>query len=179
MGHPIDKIELIVLGGTVLEYPRQYLTWFTTQCFYSCNTYPYKNSRKMLSLEEEQKINETSNVRIIGYTLETRPDGITDESVYFLRNLGVTRMQIGIQHTSNRILKKVNRGHTIEDSMNALDLASGLFQGRGAERPESWLHAAIGLGDNSVHTSRRRLCWSFLGAHVCTFQDNIVCQERT
>ena len=120
MGHPIDKIELIVLGGTVLEYPRQYLTWFTTQCFYSCNTYPYKNSRKMLSLEEEQKINETSNVRIIGYTLETRPDGITDESVYFLRNLGVTRMQIGIQHTSNRILKKVNRGHTIEDSMKAI-----------------------------------------------------------
>jgi len=122
MGHPLDKIELIVLGGTVLEYPREYLTYFTIQCYYTCNIYPLKNDRKMLSLKEEQKINETNKIKIIGLTLETRPDGINYESIYFLRLLGVTRMQIGIQHTSNRLLSIVNRGHTIEDSIDAIKL---------------------------------------------------------
>ena len=121
-GHPLDKIELIVLGGTVLQYPRGYLVDFIRKSFYICNIYPKKNSRKMLTLEEEQTINETSNCRVIGLTLETRPDGINHESIHFLRRLGVTRMQIGIQHTNNRLLKKINRGHTIEDSIHAIQL---------------------------------------------------------
>lgn len=121
-GHPLDKLELIVLGGTVLEYPREYLEYFVRQCFFICNMYPLKSGRDMLSLEEEQKLNETSKIRIIGLTLETRPDGINHESIYFLRRLGVTRMQIGIQHTHNHLLKKINRGHTVEDSINAIRL---------------------------------------------------------
>ena len=121
-GHPLDKIELIVLGGTVLQYPRGYLVDFIRNSFYICNIYPKKNSRKMLTLEEEQTINETSKCRVIGLTLETRPDGINHESIHFLRRLGVTRMQIGIQHTNNRLLKKINRGHTIEDSIHAIKL---------------------------------------------------------
>ena len=121
-GHPLDKVELIVLGGTVLEYPRGYLEDFITKSFYICNIYPKKSGRKILSLKEEQEINETSNCRVIGLTLETRPDGINHESIHFLRKLGVTRMQIGIQHTNNRLLKKINRGHTIEDSINAIKL---------------------------------------------------------
>ena len=122
LAHPLDKIELIVLGGTVLEYPRGYLIDFIRKSFYICNIYPKKSGRKMLSLEEEQVINETSNCRVIGLTLETRPDGINHESIHFLRRLGVTRMQIGIQHTNNRLLKKINRGHTIEDSIHAIKL---------------------------------------------------------
>lgn len=122
MGHEPDKIELIVLGGTALEYPREYLKYFSTECFYICNTFPQKRVRTMLSLEEEQKINETANVRIIGYTLETRPDSINHESLHFMRILGVTRVQIGVQHTNNRLLRIVNRGHTIEDSYKALEL---------------------------------------------------------
>jgi ELP3 family radical SAM enzyme/protein acetyltransferase len=121
-GHPLDKLELIVLGGTVLEYPREYLEYFVRQCFFICNMYPLKSGRDMLSLEEEQKLNETSKIRIIGLTLETRPDGINHESIYFLRRLGVTRMQIGVQHTHNHLLKKINRGHTVEDSINAIRL---------------------------------------------------------
>ena len=122
MGHPLDKLEIIVLGGTVLEYPREYLTYFTNQIFYICNIYPFLNSRSMLSLEEEQKINEKSNIKIIGYTLETRPDSITQESIYYLRSLGVTRMQIGIQHTSDRLLHIVNRGHGVKESIEAIKL---------------------------------------------------------
>ena len=122
MGHPLDKLEIIVLGGTVLEYPREYLTYFTRQIFYICNIYPFVDSREMLSLEEEHKINMTSEVKIIGYTLETRPDGIDHESIHYLRWLGVTRMQIGIQHTSNRLLNIVNRGHGVEESIEAIKL---------------------------------------------------------
>ena len=122
MGHPLDKLEIIVLGGTVLEYPREYLTYFTNQIFYICNIYPFLNSRSMLSLKEEQKINEKSNIKIIGYTLETRPDSITQESIYYLRSLGVTRMQIGIQHTSDRLLHIVNRGHGVKESIEAIKL---------------------------------------------------------
>ena len=122
MGHEPDKIELIILGGTALEYPRELLEYFSTECFYICNTFPKKNNRPMLSLQEELKINETAEVRIIGYTLETRPDSINNESLFFMRSLGVTRVQIGVQHTSNRLLNIVNRGHSIEDSMDALKL---------------------------------------------------------
>ena len=122
MGHPLDKLEIIVLGGTVLEYPREYLTYFTTKIFYICNVYPFIDSRPMLSLEEEQNINMTADIRIIGYTLETRPDGIDHESIHYLRSLGVTRMQIGIQHTNNRLLEIINRGHTVEDSIRAIKL---------------------------------------------------------
>ena len=122
MGHPLDKLEMIVLGGTVLEYPREFLEYFTTQVFYICNVYPFIDSRPMLTLEEEQNINMTTDIRIIGYTLETRPDGIDHESIHFLRSLGVTRMQIGIQHTNNRLLEIINRGHTVEDSMKAIKL---------------------------------------------------------
>jgi len=121
-GHPLDKLELIVLGGTVLEYPREYLEYFVRQCFFICNMYPLKSGRDMLSLEEEQTLNETRKIKVIGLTLETRPDGINHESIYFLRRLGVTRMQIGIQHTHNHLLKKINRGHTVEDSINAIRL---------------------------------------------------------
>ena len=122
MGHPLDKLEMIVLGGTVLEYPREYLIYFTTQIFYICNIYPYLDSRRMLSLQEEQNINMTADIKIIGYTLETRPDGIDNESIYFLRSLGVTRMQIGIQHTNNRLLEIINRGHKVDDSIKAIKL---------------------------------------------------------
>ena len=122
MGHPLDKLEIIVLGGTVLEYPREYLTYFTNQVFYICNVYPFIDSRPMLTLEEEQNINMKADIRIIGYTLETRPDSIDHKSIHYLRSLGVTRMQIGIQHTNNVLLKNINRGHTVEDSMKAIKL---------------------------------------------------------
>ena len=62
-----------------------------------------------------------TSFKVVG-TRPTRPDGIDHESIHYLRSLGVTRMQIGIQHTNNELLKIVNRGHTIEDSIRALKL---------------------------------------------------------
>jgi ELP3 family radical SAM enzyme/protein acetyltransferase len=77
-----------------------------------------------LNIDEEIKRNETSKVRIIGICIETRPDALIDENgetwLKRFRKWGVTRVQLGVQHTNNMILKKINRGHTIEDAEKAI-----------------------------------------------------------
>ncbi|AFZ79029.1 histone acetyltransferase, ELP3 family member protein [Theileria equi strain WA] len=123
-GHVIDKIEIIVLGGTWSGYPRKYQFDFIRDIFYAANIYPkpIESARKRGTLECEQKLNETATCRIIGLTLETRPDRITPHEIETLRILGCTRVQLGIQHTNDSVLEYVNRGHTIHDSINAIYL---------------------------------------------------------
>ncbi len=121
-GLPIDKIELMASGGTFGSYPLDYRIEFTRDLYYAANTF-YINKderRERFSLEEEILINMTSSVRIIGYTLETRPDHITEKEILLLRKLNCTRIQIGVQHTDDNILKKVNRGCYYKDAVLAI-----------------------------------------------------------
>tara|TARA_B110000285_G_scaffold33230_1_gene34792 strand:- start:95 stop:1129 length:1035 start_codon:yes stop_codon:yes gene_type:complete len=76
----------------------------------------------MKTLLEEITINEGSKIHIIGLTLETRPDNITLEEIKELRKYNCTRVQLGVQHTDNSVLKKIQRGHTIEATYNAIKL---------------------------------------------------------
>jgi ELP3 family radical SAM enzyme/protein acetyltransferase len=127
MGHPIYgcKSELIVLGGTWSSYSMEYRRKFITECYYAYNTYyddKSQPSRPMLSLAEEKEINVTATCRIIGLTIETRPDCITPEEIDSFMEFGITRVQIGIQHTNNKILKKINRQCTIEQCMEGIKL---------------------------------------------------------
>ena len=129
LGHPVDKIEILILGGTWSEYPIPYQEEFLRDIYWSANTFydgniEFKNKRKALSLIEEQNINDDINnkCRIIGLTLETRPDTITVEEIERMRYYGCTRLQIGIQHTNNMILKKINRGCYNEDAIKAVRL---------------------------------------------------------
>ena len=80
------------------------------------------SSRPMLSLSKEKDLNTKVSCRIIGLTIETRPDCITQEEIDTFMEFGVTRVQIGIQHTNNRILKKINRQCTIEQCMTGIQL---------------------------------------------------------
>ncbi|CAA9991067.1 radical SAM protein, putative [Plasmodium knowlesi strain H] len=122
-GHVADKIEVLVLGGTWSSYDVEYQREFIRDVYYAANIYPLlKNRRKKFSLEKEQEINETSNCRIIGLTLETRPDQINKEELIRLRSYGCTRVQLGIQHTDDFILKKVNRQCTLQDAIRAIYL---------------------------------------------------------
>ena len=106
MGHTSDKLEVLVLGGTWSEYPRHYQDRFITELYYAANVYDEIDKRKMLSLEEEIYINENqARLHIIGITLETRPDTITLEEIKNFRRYNCTRLQIGVQHTNNNILK--------------------------------------------------------------------------
>jgi ELP3 family radical SAM enzyme/protein acetyltransferase len=119
MGHFLDKIEFEVSGGTWSEYPREYQNEFIRDGYYAANTYG-KPTRERLSLEEEIILNETNEIHIIGLTIETRPDSINLSEISTFRMYNVTRVQMGLQHTDNKLLRKINRGHTIEDSMNAI-----------------------------------------------------------
>jgi len=130
MGHPCDKVELLILGGTWDSYPKQYREDFCRDIFYAANCFSadlvsalQRTSRPRGSLEEEKKRNETTDgCKIIGLTMETRPDCINFESVSFLRRMGCTRVQLGLQHTEDVILKKINRGHAVQDAARALKL---------------------------------------------------------
>ena len=125
-GHQPDKIELLVLGGTWSAYPWKYQQWFIKRCFEAANYFPYKFRHKKIPakirsyhLAQAQKINETAKYRIIGITLETRPDWVTAKEVKRLRELGCTRVQLGIQILDDKILHLIQRGHQIKDSIIA------------------------------------------------------------
>ena len=123
MGHALDKLEIIVLGGTWSEYPEQYRDDFITKLYYSANVFINIYKRDVLSLEEEIRINqEESNIHIIGLTLETRPDTINLNEIKKFRKYNCTRIQLGVQHTDNSVLKKINRGHNIECVYEAIKL---------------------------------------------------------
>jgi len=112
-GHETDKIEMIILGGSWTHYPKEYQEWFIKRLFEACNNRPAGN------LEQAQKLNETAKNRIIGLSVETRPDLITENEALWLRKLGVTRVEIGVQTIYPEILKKVNRGHTTKEIIKA------------------------------------------------------------
>ena len=112
-GHPTDKIELRVVGGTWSYYPRTYQNWFIKRCFEACNA---KNSKSLL---EAQKINEKTNHRIIGLSIETRPDFINEGEIKHLRELGVTLVELGVQSTYDDVLSTNRRGHSREQTIAA------------------------------------------------------------
>ncbi len=121
-GHPVDKIELLVLGGTWSSYPTAYQEEFVRDLFYAANTFYQRQKRPRMSLAEEQRRNETETCKIIGLTLETRPDTITVEELRRFRRYGCTRVQLGVQHTADKILKKINRGCKSADTVRAIAL---------------------------------------------------------
>lgn len=116
LGHSTDKIELVVIGGTFSAYPREYRLEFFKNLYDACN------GCSSDSLEDAQRTNETASHRIVGISIETRPDFITKDEVKFLRYLGVTKIQLGAQAFNDSVLKKIKRGHKVSDIANATRL---------------------------------------------------------
>lgn len=133
-GHPTDKIEFIIKGGTWNSYPLAYQYWFILRSFEACNkmdkkhpvftklkeTSPLADLKKALAAE--QRKNETAKHRIIGLTLETRPDCINKHTIWQMREQGCTRLELGIQHTDDEVLALTKRGHTTERAREATEL---------------------------------------------------------
>jgi elongator complex protein 3 len=126
-GHQTDKIELIVMGGTFSALPKNYQQKFISECFRACNDYPKHGAWSMehgiiSNLSREQFRNERAKHRIIGLTLETRPDFIDAEEILNFRNLGCTRVELGVQSIFNDVLEKNKRGHNIQKTIHATKL---------------------------------------------------------
>ena len=133
LGHPTDKVELLILGGTWSSYRRDYQEWFVKRCFDALNGLvpqhegdpegdPLKPSIPAGELETAQQMNESAAHRIVGLVVETRPDEITPEEVRWLRHLGVTKVQMGAQSLDDRILEMNQRGHDVECTRRATAL---------------------------------------------------------
>lgn len=122
-GQPADKLEVLVLGGTWSSYKQDYQEQFIRDIYYSANTiYDKFPLRDKLSLIEERNQNEYALCHIIGLTLETRPDKINERELLRFRKYGVTRVQMGVQHTDNDILYRINRRCRIEHYINSAKL---------------------------------------------------------
>ena len=116
IGHPADKIELLILGGTWSSYRRDYQEWFIKRCFDAMN------GVEAATLAEAQAINATAVRRNVGLVVETRQDHIDVEELRWLRYLGVTKVQVGIQSMDERVLALNNRGHDTQATREAFRL---------------------------------------------------------
>lgn len=128
IGHPIGKVELILMGGTFLAQPRTYQEWFVKRCLEAMNNYRRSPGVKAASgrentLEEVQRINEVAYVRNVGITFETRPDHCLEQHVDVMLSLGATRVEIGVQTLDDEVYRLVKRGHTVGDVVRATRVA--------------------------------------------------------
>jgi elongator complex protein 3 len=116
VGHPTEKIELLVLGGTWSSYRRDYQEWFIRRCFDAMN------GEDSATLAQAQAVNELATHRNVGLVVETRPDHIDREELHWMRNLGVTKVQMGVQNLDDHILALNKRGHTVAETVKAVAL---------------------------------------------------------
>jgi len=141
IGHPVDKVELIVMGGTLTAQCIDYQEFVVKECLLAMNEFKenyafikefgedeflkkyknYKNYKnyKFQYLEDIQKKNETAQVRCVGMTFEPRPDFARKEEINYMLNFGVTRIEMGVQNPYDFIYRRVNRGHRVSDVIKA------------------------------------------------------------
>lgn len=122
VGHPTDKIELLILGGSWTAYTATYREWFIRRCFEALNQENPDDDMGEVSLSEVQKTNSEARHRNVGLVIETRPDLITIDNLIEMRRQGVTKMQLGIQSMNDEILELNKRGHSAEEAEEAIRL---------------------------------------------------------
>jgi elongator complex protein 3 len=122
IGHKVDKIELIVMGGTFPATPTEYQTWFIQRCLDAIT------GKISVNLEEAKANAEVSKTRNVGITVETRPDWAKQPHIDSMLNMGVTRIELGVQNPDDEIYRLVGRTHTVADVEEATRIAkdSGL-----------------------------------------------------
>ena len=131
IGHDIEKVELIVMGGTFSARSLDYQEWFTKRCLEAMNDFTGKEWREhawkigksfplpYIPLEEVQKANETAEIRNVGITFETRPDWAEAEHVDEFLRLGGTKVELGVQSVYDFVLTRMQRGHGVAEIVRA------------------------------------------------------------
>ncbi len=121
IGHDPEKCEVIVMGATFNAFPRDYQYEFVKGAFDGFNGKVSKD------IAEAQKVNETAKHRVIGLTFETRPDWCTESDVDWFLSLGATRIELGIQSLDDKALEKMQRGHGVQESIDATQRCKDAF----------------------------------------------------
>ena len=116
MGHPTDKVELIVMGGTFPAFPEDYQYQFIKECLDGLN------GEDSADLEEAKQRNQTAKHRCTGLCLETRPDWCGEEEIERMLHFGATRVELGVQMLDDEIYRLTRRGHKVEDVVRATAL---------------------------------------------------------
>lgn len=117
-GHDVGKVELVIVGGTFPFMPVEYQKDFAKSCFDALN-----GIKHSINLQEAIINNETAKNRCVGFTVETKPDYCKQQHIDLMLELGVTRIEIGIQSLRNEVYRTVNRGHTLEDVIRSFQVA--------------------------------------------------------
>jgi len=116
MGHPTDKVELIIMGGTFLAFPSDYQYQFIKDCYDALNGFVSS------SLEDAKVANEIAEHRCVGLCIETRPDWCQEEQVKMMLEFGTTRVELGVQTLDDDVFMRNKRGHKVSDVIRATGL---------------------------------------------------------
>ncbi|MFQ5800224.1 MAG: tRNA uridine(34) 5-carboxymethylaminomethyl modification radical SAM/GNAT enzyme Elp3 [Candidatus Hydrothermarchaeales archaeon] len=119
IGHSVEKVELIVMGGTFPARSYEYQKWFIRRCFDAMNSFGDSQAEAVKNIAEAHRLNENARVRNVGITFETRPDFAREEHVHTMLGLGATRVEMGVQSLRDEVYMKAGRGHTVHDVINA------------------------------------------------------------
>lgn len=157
LGHPTDKIELLILGGTWSAYKKDYQEWFIKRCFDAMNHDENKPEVEAKDLLTAQEVNESAKHRNVGLVIETRPDEIDHKELLRLRKLGVTKVQLGVQSLDDQILLANKRGHDVIAAIKAV----GLLRAGGFKIVAHWMPNLLGATPTTDREDFARL-WSLL-----------------
>ncbi len=177
LGHPTDKIELLILGGTWSSYRRDYQEWFVQRCFEAMNENGIK-SRETFDSEQidthqlltSQTINETAAHRNVGLVIETRPDEINADELRWLRYLGVTKVQMGAQSFDDPILKINKRGHDVESTRKAV----ALLRAAGFKIVLHWMPNLLGATPQSDRADFKKLWAGFCPDEIKIYPNQLL-----
>ena len=157
LGHPTDKIELLILGGTWSSYKKDYQEWFIKRCFDAMNHNTDDEDVGAPDLVTAQTINENAKHRNVGLVIETRPDEIDPNELKRLRILGVTKVQVGVQSLDDRILDLNKRGHTVQTARRAV----AFLRAAGFKVVVHWMPNLLGATTESDRKDFSRL-WDLI-----------------
>ncbi|KAJ3397386.1 Elongator subunit [Lobulomyces angularis] len=107
LGHTVDKVEYIVMGGTFMSLSEDYRNWFIS------NLHDALSGHTSSNIDEAVRFSEQSQTKCIGITIETRPDYCLKPHISQMLKYGCTRLEIGVQSVYEDVARDTNRGHTV------------------------------------------------------------------
>ena len=118
IGHDVDKVEIIVMGGTFPARDKEYKYKFMVSIFNALNSFQSEVNLES-DIEIAKRKNEKAKARCVGITFETRPDYAKEEHIIEMLSFGGTKVELGVQSIYNDVLEFIQRGHDVEETIKA------------------------------------------------------------